>query len=130
MTRENIESGTIAAAASIIGSSLVKEVAEMSIKGVGDAYRIQTANSIQRKNEKSEVGSSGESKNNFDRVDISSQAMFRAQVASAGKSFANAASEQVSAQRISALAQKYAGESCPVEGGAIAESMIARIIGE
>lgn len=64
-----------------------------------------------------------------DKVDLSSQAGFKAQLGAYAKIYAAEASKPASPERINQLKQQYQGDACPVSGTDIASAVLKYTLG-
>lgn len=65
----------------------------------------------------------------IDKVNISSEASFRAQLGAQARTYSAKAAEPASAERISQLKAQYEGDSCPVRGADIASAIMKYSLG-
>ncbi len=64
-----------------------------------------------------------------DKVDLSSQASFKAQLGAYAKIYAAEASKPASPARINQLKQQYQGDTCPASGTDIASAVLKYTLG-
>jgi hypothetical protein len=64
-----------------------------------------------------------------DKVDISSEGSFKAQLAAYTKSYAAQSEKAASPEKIARLKQQYSGDACPVSGADIAGAITRYVLG-
>lgn len=102
----------------------------MEISSVQNFYRTQNVATYGRVKRNTEETTAAATLNReTDTVDLSSEASFRATLAASARSYAAQSTQSVSAERIAALKQTYAGDNVPVSGGDIASSIMRAALG-
>ena len=102
----------------------------MEIKPIANYYKMQTtATSINAKKPVEETGAQVTETRGTDKIDISAEANFKAELSKQSKTYAIKSNEEVSQARISELKLKYQGDSCPISGSDIAAKIISGILG-
>ncbi len=103
----------------------------MEINSIQNYYRMQTAASTAsaKKAPVEENTTSITEGRTTDTIEISSEASFKSELNTYTKACAAKNTEEVSADRIAELKQKYQGDSCPIASSDIASSIISGILG-
>lgn len=102
----------------------------MDINALQNYYRIQNPTNVGRVGRtNSEATGTDSDKIRTDKVDISSQGSFKAQLAACAKSYASQSASTASPERIAQLKQQYSADACPVSGTDIAGSVMRYILG-
>ena len=102
----------------------------MEINSIQNYYRTQAAaNSTNTKKITEENSAAAAETRETDKIDISSEASFKAGLSKYAKIYSAKSSEGASSERISELKEKYQGDSCPISGSDIASKIIAGILG-
>ena len=102
----------------------------MEINSIQNYYRTQaTANSTNAKKAVEETNIPATDTRGTDKIDISSEASFKAELSKQAKTYASKSNEGIPSERISELKQQYQGDTCPISGSNIAAKIIAGILG-
>ncbi|MEA4894335.1 MAG: hypothetical protein VB064_03635 [Oscillospiraceae bacterium] len=102
----------------------------MEIKPIQNYIMTQaSANSTNTKKPAEEAGEAAADTRGTDKIDISSEASFKADLGKYAKIYSAKGTEKASAERITALKQQYQGDTCPISGSDIAAKIISGILG-
>lgn len=102
----------------------------MEIKPIANYYKTQaTANLTNTKKTIEENGVPAADKRGTDKIDISAEASFKAELGKYAKTYSAKSTEEASPERIAELKQQYEGDSCPISGSDIAAKIISGILG-
>lgn len=102
----------------------------MDINSVQNYYRIQSAvgtGRVSRPN--AETAPAEVERSRTDKIDISSEASFKAQLSAYAKSYSAQSNQTASNERISQLKRQYQGDACPVSGRDIASAVMQYTLG-
>ncbi len=103
----------------------------MDFKSIHDRYQTYSSGGVKRTAEKAKTegaaAAEGMAKENVssDRVEISRDSMFKAQLDRQMRSFA----EKFTSERVDALEKAYSGDECPVSSLDSANALMARLFG-
>lgn len=103
----------------------------MEINSIQNYYRLQNAANTGRVKRMPEESASLTSSESYgtDKVAISSEASFKAELSSFAKVYATKNKQEVSPERIEELKMAYKDDNCPVSGRDIASSIIKSTFG-
>lgn len=103
----------------------------MDIKPIQHNYRLQNVANTGRVVKKAAEEFSGSASEMYgkDKIAISSEASFKAELYSCAKAYACKNRQPVPEERIEELKKQYAGDNCPVSGHDIASAVIRNIFG-
>ncbi|MFB0920117.1 MAG: flagellar biosynthesis anti-sigma factor FlgM [Oscillospiraceae bacterium] len=102
----------------------------MEIKPIQNYYKTQaTANSANTKKTVEESSAPVADTRGADKIDISAEASFKAELGKYARTYAARSTEEASTERISELKQQYQGDTCPISGSDIAAKIISGILG-
>ena len=104
----------------------------MAINPIQNYYRAQAASNTNQNNAKKTIEESSTmaaDTRGTDKIDISAEASFKAELGKYAKTYAAKSSEGTSKERIAELKQQYQGDSCPISSSDIASKIIAGILG-
>lgn len=102
----------------------------MEIKPIANYYKTQaTANSVGAKKTVEESSATAADSRVIDKIDISAEASFKAELSKYAKTYSAKSTEGASPERISELKQQYQGDTCPISGSDIAAKIISGILG-
>ena len=104
----------------------------MDINSLQNYYRIQQSQTgygrVQRGANEGTVRTETDSVRS-DKVDISSEGSFKAQLAAYTKSYAAQSGKGASPEKMARLKQQYSGDACPVSGADIAGAITRYVLG-
>ena len=102
----------------------------MEIKPIANYYKAQaTSNAVNAKKTVEEnIVTAGDTRGK-DKIDISAEASFKAELGKYAKTYSVKCTEEASPERISELKQQYQGDTCPISGSDIAAKIISGILG-
>lgn len=100
----------------------------IEMKGIHDIYQNRSVSTVNKASKMPEekpasLAASGEQ----DVIQISSEATLKLQLDAETKVCVQKMKEELSAERLEALKEKYAGESCPISGTETAKALINRM---
>ncbi|PKM74478.1 MAG: hypothetical protein CVU91_01015 [Firmicutes bacterium HGW-Firmicutes-16] len=102
----------------------------MEIKPIASYYKTQaTSNTVNTKKTVEENGVPATDTRGTDKIDISAEASFKAELGKYAKTYSAKITEDTSPERITELKKQYQGDACPISGSDIAAKIISGILG-